>query len=36
MEFLLIGIIVFFVLIYNNKINTSMFLDDNQKYFDLL
>lgn len=36
MEILLVGIIIIFILIYNNVISTKVFLGDNQKYFDLL
>lgn len=36
MEILLIGIIVMFILIYNNVISTKNFLGDNKKYFSLL
>ena len=36
MEILLVGIIIFFVLIYNKKISTKSFLGDNKKLFDTL
>lgn len=36
MEILLVGIIILFLLIYNNIISTKTFMGDNQKYFDLL
>ena len=35
-EILIVGIIMFFVLIYNNRINTNEFMNDNKKYFELL
>lgn len=36
MEILLVGIIIFFVLIYNKKISTKSFLGDNKRLFDTL
>jgi len=36
MEILLIGIILFFILIYNNTINTKNFMGENGKYFQIL
>lgn len=36
MEILLIGIIIVFLMIYNNKISKTEFIDDNKKYFTLL
>ena len=36
MEILLVGVIVMFILIYNNVISTKSFLGDNKKYFSLL
>ena len=34
MEILLVGVIIFFVLIYNKKISTKSFLGDNKRLFD--
>ncbi len=36
MEILLIGAIILFLMIYNNKISKKEFVDDNKKYFVLL
>ena len=36
MEILLVGVIIFFVLIYNKKISTKSFLGDNKRLFDTL
>lgn len=36
MEILLIGAIILFLMIYNNKISRKEFVDDNKKYFTLL
>lgn len=36
MEILIVGVIILFLLVYNNVISTKTFMGDNQKYFDLL
>jgi Flp pilus assembly protein TadB len=36
MEILLIGLVILFVLEYNNKVNTSKFIHDNEPYFKFL
>ena len=35
-EIVVVGAIIIFVLIYNNTIDKSKFIADNEKYFDIL
>lgn len=35
-EVVIVGAIIIFVLIYNNTIDKSKFIADNEKYFDIL